>query len=151
MARAELSLPVLPFPRASPRLSSCKTSHTSRRVKFGLPRAELPHSSGGCSMASPAPSKAISKQLYLSRWLRRCAPAAGQARTKPVSGAGLRSIVALSRSGWSHVSAFPWPAIFRLSLRCLRCFAFSGRALLQMTLNSCSSPSYKAWFNQSCN
>ena len=52
------------------------------------------------------------------------------ARAKPVSGTGLWSIISLSCSEQSHVPAFPRPAIFRLSPRCLRCFANSGRALL---------------------
>ena len=114
------------------RLSPCKTSHASRRVKCGFLQAELHQRRSGCSTASPAPSKAISKQLYPSWWLRRCAPASqpSSARAKPVSGTGLWSIISLSCSEQSHVPAFPRPAIFRLSLRCLRCFANSGRALL---------------------
>lgn len=113
-----------PIPESSTKVIPCKTSQTSRRVTFGLPRAALPQSSSGGSAASPAPSKAISKPLSRSRRLQRCAPAAGRAQH-------VRSRAAEHRlPARSHASAFPRPAIFRLSLRCLRCFADSGRAPL---------------------
>lgn len=66
-ARAELRMPVAPFPGASPRLSPCQTSRASSRGNFGLLQAELPHNSSGCSVGFACTlQKAISKQLYPS-------------------------------------------------------------------------------------
>lgn len=51
-ARAQLLLLVLLFPRASPRLSLCRRSHT-RRVKLGFLWAELPLSTLALCLHSP--------------------------------------------------------------------------------------------------